>query len=54
MRVPESMHSCLAELNVFNLAGRYPDALPALPTQEQAEAMFSAAKETRRWLKGKL
>jgi|GEM_PF-6230490 HEPN domain-containing protein len=48
------MHSCLAELNVFNLAGRYPDALPALPTQEQAEAMFSAAKETRRWLKGKL
>ena len=40
----------LAEMNSFNIEGRYPDRLPALSSQEGAEHYMAQADEVFQWL----
>ncbi len=44
----------LAKINSYNLAGRYPDAVPLPPTKGVALERLEAAKEMLEWLKRKL
>ena len=46
----ESQLSTLADLNAFNQASRYPDAIAPLPTAEEAEAYLGRAREVFEWL----
>ena len=40
----------LADMNAFNLAGRYPDMLGPMPGREEADAYCARAKEMLEWL----
>lgn len=40
----------LAEMNAFNLEGRYPDLLALPPTPAEAQAYLSRAEEVFQWL----
>lgn len=40
----------LGEMNEFNMAGRYPDFLPAPPSREEASAVVARAGEVFTWL----
>jgi len=40
----------LARLNAFCLAGRYPEALPPVPSATQARALMKQSKEVLTWL----
>jgi HEPN domain-containing protein len=40
----------LAEMNAFNLEGRYPDALAPTPTPREARAYLDRADEVFQWL----
>jgi HEPN domain-containing protein len=40
----------LAEMNAFNLEGRYPELLMPPPTLKEAKAYMSRAKEVFQWL----
>jgi len=44
----------LAEMNAFNLEGRYPDALLPLPSREEVFAYLDRAEEIFRWLTSRL
>ena len=40
----------LAEMNSFNIEGRYPDTLSPLPSQEEAQHYMTQAEEVFQWL----
>lgn len=40
----------LADMNSFNLEGRYPDCTMPLPSQEEAHLALARAKEAMEWL----
>jgi HEPN domain-containing protein len=40
----------LAEMNAFNLEGRYPDSLAPTPTPHEARAYLDRAEEVFQWL----
>jgi len=40
----------LAEMNAFNIEGRYPDLTPAPPTVPEAKAYMSRSQEVIEWL----
>lgn len=42
--------SVLAKMNEFNIEGRYPDSLAALPSTERVADYLSRAEEMHRWL----
>ena len=44
----------LAEMNSFNIEGRYPDALMSLPTNEEVLDYTNRAEEVFLWLKSQL
>jgi HEPN domain-containing protein len=46
----QSQQDVLAEMNAFNLEGRYPDLLMPPPTQDEAEKYMKQAEEVYRWL----
>jgi HEPN domain-containing protein len=46
----QSQQDVLAEMNAFNLEGRYPDLLMPPPTQDEAEKYMKRAEEVYRWL----
>jgi HEPN domain-containing protein len=39
----------LADMNVFNLEGRYPQTLPSQPTKAEVHDLLSRAEEAFRW-----
>jgi HEPN domain-containing protein len=58
VRLSELAHVCptphqmdtLADMNVFNLEGRYPETLPSPPTQAEVRELLARAEEVFRWL----
>ena len=40
----------LAEMNSFNIEGRYPDALSPIPSQEEARRYMTQGEEVFKWL----
>lgn len=44
----------LAEMNYFNIEGRYPDAIIPLPSSQEATTYLRRAEEVYRWLKNRL
>jgi len=40
----------LAEMNFFNIQGRYPDTLSPPPSQEEAQHYMTQGKEVFQWL----
>ena len=44
----------LADMNAFNLEGRYPDTLMLPPSYEEAVAYLNRAEEVFQWLKNQL
>jgi len=46
----QSQIDTLADLNAFNLEGRYPDALSLPPTPQEAVEYLSRAEEVLQWL----
>lgn len=44
----------LAEINSFNIEGRYPESLSKAPTPTEARKYFSKTKEIFAWLKNQL
>jgi HEPN domain-containing protein len=44
----------LARMSEFNIEGRYPEMLPAPPTQKEAAHYMNQAKEVFEWLRHKL
>ena len=51
--LPPGFLDTLAEVNPFNLAGRYPDALVAAPGRADAKALLSRAEEVGAWLQSR-
>jgi HEPN domain-containing protein len=45
---PDDMDT-LADMNVFNLEGRYPQTLPSQPTKVELRDLLSRAEEVFRW-----
>ena len=46
----DSQLDVLAEMNAFNIEGRYPDALSAPPSQSEAKEYMRRAEEVFEWL----
>jgi hypothetical protein len=44
----------LAEMNSFNIEGRYPDTSMPLPSSEEAHAYMNRATEIYQWLMSRL
>ena len=44
----------LAEMNPFNLEGRYPEMWGAIPSREEADTLIQKTKELFEWLKNQL
>ena len=48
---PNQEHmDALAEMNAFNVEGRYPESLGVAPTPAEAQSYLSRAEEVFRWL----
>jgi HEPN domain-containing protein len=50
----EDQIGILAEMNSYNLEGRYPDMLLSAPTLKDAEAQISRAEKVYKWLLNQL
>ena len=50
IKLSETQIDVLAEMNTFNLEGRYPDSLAPVPTLPEARAYLARAKEIFQWL----
>jgi HEPN domain-containing protein len=48
--LPQSDRDQLRLLGIYQMAGRYPDQMPQLPTLEQARERFQEAGRIYRWL----
>lgn len=46
----QNQQDILAEMNVFNLEGRYPDVLMPPPSQDEAENYMHQTEEVYQWL----
>jgi hypothetical protein len=44
----------LADMNAFNLEGRYPDTLAPAPTRKEAQEYIARSKEIFQWLMNRL
>lgn len=53
LKLDEQQLDILADMNIFNIHGRYPTS-PASPTLEQAESYIARADGVFRWLIGQL
>jgi HEPN domain-containing protein len=47
-------YDVLAEMNAFNIEGRYPDTAMVLPSAEEARSYMQRAQEVVEWLKSQL
>jgi len=54
LNLEEKYIDILAEMNEFNLEGRYPSAIVEPPTPSEAKQYFQQAKEVYQWLKSRL
>lgn len=54
LQLDEEQIDVLAEMNAFNLEGRYPEMLTPEPTVEEARRYISRAKEVYTWLTSQL
>jgi len=50
LNLSQKLKDILAEMNAFNIEGRYPDTLTPPPTQTEAEKYMSRAEEVYQWL----
>ena len=50
LQLSENQIDVLAEFNVFNIEGRYPDALVLMPSKPEARTYMSRARELLEWL----
>jgi HEPN domain-containing protein len=50
IKLSETQIDVLAEMNTFNLEGRYPDSLAPAPTLPEAHVYLERAKEIFKWL----
>jgi hypothetical protein len=50
MEIPESILDTLADMDAFNVEGRYPDMLALVPTLDAAQALMGRSKEALAWL----
>lgn len=50
----ESAQDFLAELNAYNIEGRYPEGLTPPPTRDEAAAMLQRTSEFMEWLQPQL
>lgn len=51
LRLSESLQDTLADMNQFNIEGRYPETLPAPPNQMEAMVFMNRSQEALQWLK---
>lgn len=54
VEIPETDRDTLADMNEFNIEGRYPDVSSPAPTQEQAQGYATRAAEVLAWLLSRL
>jgi HEPN domain-containing protein len=54
LQLPREIEVTLARMNEFNLEGRYPEMLPAPPSQLEAARYVQSAKEAFEWLQQRL
>ena len=54
LRLTPEQVDFLRKFNVYQLEGRYPQALPALPDLKTARLRLSQAKDMQQWLKTQL
>jgi HEPN domain-containing protein len=54
LQITQQQIDILAEMNAYNLEGRYPDALILLPSHKQVLATLKRAEEVYRWLMNRL
>ena len=50
LQLSENQIDVLAEFNVFNIEGRYPDTLVLMPSKPEARTYMSRARELLEWL----
>lgn len=50
LTLSQNQQDILAEMNAFNLEGRYPDPLMPVPTQDEANDYMHRAEEVYQWL----
>ena len=50
LQLDEKQIDILAEMNAFNIEGRYPEMLTAEPTVEEARRYMRRAREVHTWL----
>ncbi len=54
LQLDDKQIDVLAEMNAFNLEGRYPEMLTPEPTIEEARSYIRRAKEVYTWLMSQL
>jgi HEPN domain-containing protein len=54
LSLSETVTDLLAEMNIFNIEGRYPDSLAAPLSQDEAQSMMERAGEVFEWLTNQL
>lgn len=50
LRPSQETQDTLADMNAFSQAGRYPDTLPAAPSEEETDAYLARAEKVFQWL----
>jgi HEPN domain-containing protein len=50
----QAQFDILAEMNAFNIEGRYPDTLTPVPSQDEANEYLRRAAEVHQWLMNQL
>lgn len=50
LRPSQETLDTLADMNAFSQAGRYPDTLPAAPSQEETDAYLARVEKVFQWL----
>jgi HEPN domain-containing protein len=50
----QKQQDLLAEINPFNIEGRYPEVWGAIPTRKEAETLWQRTKKLFEWLKNQL
>src|SRR5262249_2981754 len=50
LKLDQSKRDILAEMNAFNIEGRYPDALAKPPSMREAKIYLDRAKKIYQWL----
>jgi HEPN domain-containing protein len=50
LELDEGQRKTLADMNLFSMAGRYPDATSPMPDAQEAASLLRQAQEVFRWL----